>query len=1038
MKLYDIAVRRPVTTVMVIMAFVFFGIVSYMQTSVDLLPAVNMPMAVVFTTYQAGPQEVESIVTTSMETAVTQVPGVKKITSQSSENSSLVLVEFEDSVDMDATLFKLGQYTSAVMDMLPDGTQTPIIISINPNMIPAVEVAASHDSMQGANFRRYIESNIMPNLESIEGVASVSVTGGVQNEVRITLSQEKLQQYNFALNSIVQQLQADNVSVPGGRTSKGDIELNIKVDGKYKTVADIENIMLVGQPDQSAALTAAMTGAQANTTPTMVRLGDVARVELTNKHSATIFRSNGEESMSLSFSKESTANIIDTAKNITQRIQTLQKENPGLRLTVISDQSTFISDSVNNVLQSALLGMVLAVLVLLFFLRDIKTSLIVGIAMPICIIATFTFLYLFKITINLLSLGGLTFAVGMLVDNSIIVLENIYRHIEMGEDRKTAAIKGTQEITMAIFASTLTNIAIFLPIIYIGGMIGTWLRDLAVTITVAMLMSFLVAVMVIPMFASIVIRKSDKATILDGGKEHKWYRGSLDFALHKRALSVILAVVVSIASIGIGLTSGLELMPSMGSNEYQFTISMENGLKNEVKTEYISALESEIKKIDYIENTYVSMGGGMFSMRGGAGDSVTLTIATKAKPGKQAEEIIGEIEQLANSLIPNKEVSGSNTGGMMMAGFTGAGVSFQLQGNDMQELRSLAEEMKTKLEQEGYVKKVEHSYEEGLPYLSLELNKSKAASYGLTTYQVASALDTAQNGKVATRYSIEGTEIDVRVQTNTQSKNSVEDLKNMLIPTPAGQVVALGTIATLSEKTSPATIIKENKIKVVNFTVDLNKDITPGEAQPKIEKALADMDLPSGYNTDFTGATQEMSEAVSQLALAIIFGVLLIYMILAAQFESFKQPLIIMISIPFSFTGGMIMLGITRMPISVPVLMGMLMLVGIIVNNAILIVDTFNQFRQNEGMDIVTAIREGCRIRLRPMLLTTLTTILGLVPMAIGIGQGTKMMQPLAVFVVGGLAVGTILTMVLVPVFYLITDKERKSEVAVAKLAERD
>lgn len=1013
MKLYEIAVKRPVTTVMVIMAFVFFGVVSYTRLSVDLLPSVNMPIAVVMTTYQAGPQEVESIVTTPMETAATRVPKVKKISSISSENTSIVIVQFEDGVDMDASLFKLGQYTDMAKSMLPEGVGSPVILSIDPNQIPVIEASIAHENMEGAEFYRYVESNILPNMESIDGVSSVSMVGGDQNQVQITLSQDKLRQYGFALDSIKRQLAADNVTLPGGMTSKGDLNLNVKVDGKFKSLDDIKDIVLVSQANPN----------------TKVKLGDIAEVKMAPNSDSNSFRYNGQDSIALSFSKESTANIISTSKAINKRIETMKAENPGLKINVLSDQSVFIKDSVNNVLQSAIMGMVLAILILFIFLKDFKTSLIVGISMPVSVIATFTFLYMFGITINILSLGGLTFAVGMLVDNSIIVLENIYRHIQMGEDRKTAAINGSKEITMAIFASTLTNIAIFLPIIFVGGMIGDWLSNLAVTVTVAMIMSFITAVMVIPMFASLLINEKDKTAILDQGSGQKLYRKGLDIALNKRVLSVIVAIVVSIASVGIGLTSGMELMPAMGSNLYTIDIKLQNGLKPEKVQQEIVNLENRLKELDYVDEYFVTVGAGLMGMDSGDSSNVSFTVTAAKKSGMKSEEIKDDLERVAKETVPSKEITTSNASGMFMGEMGGGGVSFQLRGNDMAELSGLADEVKQKLANEGFVKKVSHTYEEGLPYMSVDLDKQKAATYGLTTYQVADAMSAAQKGTIATRYSIDGTEVNVLLKTNTNSENSIEELKNMSIPTPTGQSVPLSSIATLKERVSPANINKENKIKTVDFTVDI-QNLSSGEAQKKIESILNEMQLPSGYDFNFSGATEEMTDAVAQMGYAILIGVVLIYMILAAQFESYKQPLIIMLSIPFSFTGGFLLLGILRFPISVPVLMGMLMLVGIIVNNAILIVDTFNQFRKEQGMDIVTAIREGCIIRLRPMLLTTLTTVLGLVPMAIGFGEGNKMMQPMAIFVAGGLVVGTLLTMVLVPVFYFITDKERKTEKA--------
>ncbi len=1012
MKIYEMAVKRPVTTIMLILSLVFFGIVSYTRTPVDMLPSMNMPIAVVMTSYDAGPEEVESIVTSNLETAISRVPKVKAIQSSSSDGTSLIVVQFEDDVDMDSSTYKMDQYISVVMPMLPDGVSDPTILSIDPTQIPVIMASVSHDTMTQAELYRYMQSTILPMLESTEGVSSVSLSGGVINHVEITVNQDKLMQYGFAMNSLIQQLQAENVSLPGGITSKGDLNMNLKVDGKFKSIEEIENLNLVSQ-----------------TTGTSVRLKDMAAVRLTDKEPSSIFRSNGKAGISLTFSKESTANIIETANAIKEKFKEIETQNPGLHTYVTQDQSTFISDSIKNVLDSAIMGVILAVIVLMVFLKDIKTALIVGIAMPVSIIATFTFLYMLNITINLLSLGGLTFAVGMLVDNSIIVIENIFRYIELGESRIEAAIKGTKEVAMAVFASTITNIAIFLPIVFTGGLIGDWLSNLALTITVSLLCSLLVSVTVIPMFAAMFISDNNKIKLNGKIKGSDKYIGGLKWSLNKRMTSVIFAVVFSLISVVFGFTSGLELMPGMDSNSFTISVKTEHGTKLEVIDSYAHSLEERLKQIDYVEDYHTSVGSSGDPLMSSGSLSVTVNTKELSDIGKSANDISKELEKEALSCIPSGSVTVSNNGASaMMGSMSGTQtVTFDLDGLDLQTLKELADSIVDRLQQESYITKVTHSYEEGQPYIHVDIDNDKASLYGLTTATVATSISSYQKGTTATRYSLSGTEIDVTVKTDTNSTESIEALRGLRLATLTGQLIPLSYVAELTEKTSPATINKINKIKSVSFDVEVD-GITVGEAQSKITEITGQMAMPSGYKVDFTGATKELMEAMNQMLFAIFVGVVLIYMILAAQFESFKQPLIIMVSIPFSFTGGFLLIAVLRMPMSIPVLMGMLMLIGIIVNNAILIVDTINQFRRTDGMDMIPAIISTCEVRLRPILLTTLTTILGLVPMAIGIGEGTKMLQPLAIFVSGGLIFGTVLTMIIVPVLYLMTDKERKNE----------
>lgn len=1014
MKIYEMAVKRPVTTIMLVLSLVFFGIVSYTRTPVDMLPSMNMPIAVVMTTYDAGPQEVESIVTTNLETAISRVPKVKTMQSISSDGSSLIVVQFEDDVNMDSATYKMDQYISVIKPMLPDGVSDPTILSVDPTQIPVIMASVSHDSMTQAELYRYMQSTILPMLESTDGVSSVSTGGGTINHVEITVKQDKLIQYGFALNSLIQQLQAENVSLPGGMTSKGDLNLNLKVDGKFKSIEEIENLFLVSQ-----------------STGTTVRLKDMAEVKLTDKAPESIFRSNGKAGISLTFSKESTANIIETANAITEKLKDIEAQNPGLHTYVTQDQSVFISDSIRNVLESAILGVVLAVIVLIVFLRDIKTALIVGVAMPVSIISTFTFLYMLGITINLLSLGGLTFAVGMLVDNSIIVIENIFRYIELGESKASAAIKGTKEVAMAIFASTITNIAIFLPIVFTGGLIGDWLSNLALTITVSLLCSLLVAVTVIPMFAALFIGDVTKAKLSGNIKGSNTYLKGLKWSLNRRVTAVLFAVAFSLISVAMGFTAGLELMPGMASNSFSVAVDLDHGTKTEVADKYARALEEEISKIGYVNDYHTTVGSSGINLMSTASGTISMTVNTSpiGDTGKGADQISKELEKAALSCIPGGKVTVTNNGSSAMMGSMSDAnsITFSLNGLDLDTLRELADTIVDTIGKESYISEITHDYEEGQPYISVDVNTDKAAHYGLTTATVANTISTYQKGTTATRYSLSGTEIDVTVKTDNNSTQSVEALKELRLATPTGQTIPLSYIADLAEKTSPATIYKTDKIKTVSFKADI-EGITVGEAQSKIEAIAGSIPMPSGYRVDFTGMTKELMEMLGQMLFAITAGVILIYMILAAQFESFKQPLIIMISIPFSFTGGFLAIALFRMPMSIPVLMGMLMLVGIIVNNAILIVDTINQFMKSEGMDIIPAIMSACQVRLRPILLTTLTTILGLVPMAIGIGEGTKMLQPLAVFVSGGLIFGTVLTMIIVPVLYFMTDKHRKDD----------
>ncbi len=1006
MKLYELAVKRPITTIMAILALVFLGGVSYTMTSVDLLPAMDIPIAVVMTPYNAEPQEVNSTITEPVENAVSTVAGIDSLQSTSSEGISIVIAQFEDDVNLDSAVFEINQSFS-MLD-LPENTADPSVMTMDPSQVPVITAAISVNGMNEAQFNTYLENNLLPAVQSIQGVSSVSVMGQNEQIIDVTLDSEKMANYGISISTIATTIQSLNMSIPGGMTQQGDYNLNIKIDNRFETIEDIENLKLTTQ-NQS-----------------FITLKDIGTVEMKSDTASSIFRSNGQQSVALSFSKDSTANIIDTSEEILKELENIQEETTGFEYFVTSNQSEFIEESISHISTSAILGVVFAVLVLLFFLKDLKTSLIVGLSMPISIISTFSFLYFLDITINMLSLGGLTFAVGMLVDNSIIVLENIFRYIEMGEDPKSAAIKGTKEVAMAIFASTATNIAIFLPLLFTGGMIADWLSNVSLTITVSLLCSLLTALTIIPLFASLLIKPGDKIKLSGEMKGTKQFKGMLKYCLKRRKLTMVISGAICLLSVVFAFTSGVIMMPEVPSPSVAINASLPTGTQLEVADTYALNFENAIKDLDYVDDYHSSVGGDpMMSMMGGGGD---ISITVNLNDNADIEESQKNLEDIAYSTIPSEEIDVTNNGNATMGTMGSSAVTFNLEGYDIETLRDISADMTKVLAEKDYITEVTNSYEDGQPYLDVKVDQDKALSYNMPAEYVTMAIREYQVATNASMFSVDGNELSIQLSKETDTDTSVSEFEKMEILTPTGGKVPLNAVATIEEKVSPASISKTDKIPVVSFTVESPEDYTQTEVMSLIQEDLDSYTLPSGYRTSFTGMSVELDDSVNQMMLAILAGIVIIYMILAAQFESLKHPLIIMVVVPLSFTGGFLLLFLSMNPVSIPVLMGILMLVGIIVNNAILIVDTINQFRREENMDLIPALIKSCSIRLRPILLTTLTTILGLVPMALGIGDGTAMLQPMAIYVIGGMIVGTVLTLVVVPTLYMLVDKDRKSE----------
>lgn len=1021
MNLSSLAVKRPVTTFMLMMVAVILGVVSTTLLPVDLFPEIEVPVSAVTVSYSgAAPEEVESLITIPLEQALSTVSGLSSLQTYSSEGVSTIIVLFDYGVNMDIAALEMREKVDLVRGALPDGASDPMVLKIDPNAMPIMQIGVS-GQMAFTQLQRIAEDEMLSRLERLDGVAAANVSGGVEREVKVRLDQSKMAGYGLDMGRIQQQIMAENMNLPGGQVFRGEQELTVRTMGEFNTLGDIKQMPLVLP------------------TGDVIQLQDVSHISIDYKDRTSISRLNGQPTITLSITRQSGSNTVLVANRVHQELERLRVDYPQLSIVTAFDSSEFITASINNVTRSALLGGLLAMLILFLFLRNIRSTIIVGTAIPVSIIATFALMYFGNLTINMISLGGLALGVGMLVDNSIVVLENIYRYRELGHDRKSAAVSGASEVFTAITASTLTTIAVFLPIVFVEGFTAIIFRQLSFTVTFSLLASLLVALTVVPMMSSKLLKTGEvkvrKRRVLSLGwilglfdklinSLSRFFRGGLRVGLRHRLLSVVVAFAIFAVSLVLLGVVGGEFFPAMDEGMIQVNIQMPPGTSLNTLDRQMAEVEALLMDIPEAELILSQVGGGSVMGMGGAANqsSITLTLVGQNQRERSTSEIAEEIRQwtqpIASAQITVEESS------MMGGGFGGGTpINIQLQGDNIRILEEMANDLQRIIRQVPGTTSVSTSVERGEPEVRVVVQRNQASRHGVTASQINRSLRSALEGVRASSFDLEGDRIDITLLMDQRVRRSVEQMQQILIPTSMGGVVPLGQLASVEFGTSPAQIQRINQVRTVSVTSQiLGRDLQ--SVTNDIQLELDAFPMPPGYSYRITGEQEDMAEAFSSLGLALLLSVVLVYMIMASQFESLLYPFIIMFSIPFAFTGGFIGLFLTGQALSVPALIGMIMLAGIVVNNAIVLVDYINQLRQQQ-MERTEALHEAVSVRIRPILMTALTTILALIPLAIGLGEGAETMIPMAVVVIGGLLMSTVLTLVFIPVLYSIMDDLR-------------
>ena len=999
-------------TILLYIMVIVFGFYSFSTLPLALMPSMEIPAAIVYATYPgAGPEDIEQQVTKPLESAVAGLSGLDTLQSTSSENMSMVIIQFTDSTNLDDAMTDLRDKVSQVKSQLPDDASDPTVMSIDIDSMPVVQVALRGSDL--AALQSIAEDDISPALERLDGVASVDISGGYEDEVAVKTNAARLKGYNLTITSVAQQLGADNMAIPGGDLDNGSQTLSVRTDGEYSSLNDVKN-----------ALISLPTGGT-------VRLSQIADVAMQPKDRSTIAKVDGEECIMLSVNKQSGSNTVKIAESAVKRLNEVIAGNESLQADVVMDQSDYINLTVDNAVSNIWMGVLFAAIVLLVFLRDIGATLSLTIAMPCCILFTFLIMNVLGITLNMMSLGGITLGVGMIVDNSIVVLENIFSYRADGYDRWDACTKGTGEVMTSVTASTLTTIAVFLPIALSGGMTGMMFREFCITIVALLLSSLIIALTLVPLLCYMLLGASKVSKAASAGSDElkattivekplmRRYRSSLKFLITHRwaGIGVTLAIcVISVVSIA---AAGMELIPETDQGQVSVSISMPNGST----MEDTAAIQDRIAGIvmDTVPETeqiYYSTGDSTSIMSSASGASVTVSLVDLDKRDRSAQEVTKQLRRdLADIAGCEITVSASESMGMS----TDSDISVELTGSDYDQLADTANDLVQKIEAIPDAINVESSAGEQTPRVAVKVRRENASRFGLTPAAIGGLVRGELTGSTATTLRMNGEEYDVTVSGDEDVATSLDSLRSMQLPTATGGNVPLSSVADVYTELSPQSIVRKNQKETVTITGESES----GDANAITEKVNALLDsyeAPEGVeigNGD-TMASQ-MAETTGSLMLALAVAIALVYFILATQFNSFALPIAIMLILPIGLLGSMILLAPTGNHVSMVALLGVIILAGTVVNSSIVLIDYTLQ-RRERGEDKNTAILNACPRRVRPVLMTALTTILGLVPMVFSGGEGSEMMKPMGIVMMTGMVVSTIATLFITPVYYSLTD----------------
>ena len=1011
MNIADFCLKHKVTTIMAYVLIVVFGIMGFTSLPLALLPDIELPMAVVYTTYSnAGPQEVENMVTKTIESACASVSGMDEIQSLSSEGSSMVMVTFADGTDMDEAMVDLRDRIDRVKGFLPEDADAPMTMTIDVDAMPVVTVGLKGADL--AELQAIAEDDIQPALERIDGVASVDIAGGYENEIAIDTDADRLAGYGLSVSYIAQMLAAENIALPAGEVQSGDQSFSVRTDGEYSSVSDIANT-LIPLP----------TGGT-------VRLSEVANVYVAPKEQTAIAKIGGEPCITISVNKQSDTNTLQVAERAKDALDEVTALQPTLDWSLLMDQSDMINMTVDSVVQNIVFGVLLAAIVLFVFLRDLGATAVISVSMPICIISVFLIMQVFDITMNMMSLGGIAMGVGMIVDNSIVVLENIFHYRSDGCDRFVSCVEGTKEVALSISASTLTTVAVFLPIGLSGGLSGMMFREFCITICSLLLASLLIALTLVPVLCYALLDRGGKHRMRMPDTGHdiadrplmRKYKELLAHFITHRKKAIIISGAMIVAFLGSIAIAGVELMPQMDESMVAIGVEMPVGSDLEdVSAMADRAVDIALEQVPEIESIYYSTGGASMSTTSTANSaSITVNLVDKSDRDRTSQQVADDLRPYMQDLA-GAEISVEASGTMDMSSMTGDAISVTLRGDDYDKLSQTAEQLAGQLAALPGAIEVSSSASEQVPEVEITLNRANASRFGLTAATIGQAVRGELSGQTATQLKVNGEEITVTVRGDSRAETSIDALKSVMIPTQTGGSVPLSLVANVETVLAPQSINRLNQSRTVTITGGAADTVSTAEMSQAVQGVLDTFELPDGITYETGGEMEEMINTFTQLAYALIVALGLVYFVLASQFESFVMPVIIMTILPIGLLGSLFTLPLTGNKISMVAFIGVIMLAGTVVNSSIVLIDYMN-IRRKRGEDKDTAILNACPRRVRPVLMTTLTTVLGLLPMVFSNGEGAEMMRPMAIVMITGMVVSTIVTLLFTPVYYSLID----------------
>ncbi len=1012
MKLTDFSVERPVTVLMIALIIVVLGSLFFSKLGLDLLPDIKYPMVSVVTTYPGvASEDIEELLTKPIEDVVSTIKGVKSVKSFSQEGLSVVMVEFNWGTDLDLAAQDVRDKLDLIQDFLPGDADKPLVVKLDVGAMPVLGYGITSKSLDTLKLRHLLEDNIKDKLERLDGVASVQIMGGQEREILVSLNKTLLESYGLTQSQVVQVLRQENVNISGGHIIEGIQEFTLRTIGEYKNLEEIKNTVLCVRGE------------------TPVYLKDVAEVKDTHKEERSYSRTNKKDSVLLLVNKQSGSNTKEVADQVIKELPKLKKNLPSdIEFSLVFDQSRIIKKATGSVIQSGIIGALLAGLLIFLFLRNWRPTLAIITAIPLSLLATFIPLYIAGYTLNIMTLGGLALGIGMMVDSAIVVIENIYRHLEQGKERKEAAKVGASEVGMAITASTLTTIAVFFPLTLGGGIAGQISRGLALTVSFALFASLFVALTIVPMMASKLFKKrtAEEYKKVSGSqrfeKVKNYYRKILTWALEHRKKTILITVGLLILTFSLVPFIGTEFIPLGDRPTLILQLKMPPGTSLEETSKVVGQIEDVILRLRDVDSVSSFGGlteGGKMDVGMGFGSSEVneATIMIKLKDKKDRQFSSQEIQEIIRKNLPKireAEISFMDMSQQMLGG--SSPVEIKIFGKDLSRLKEIGNEIAKKISKIEGIRDAKSSLVESKPEIAIKIDREKAAHLGLSLGQIGATVRNSMQGVVATKLRQAGEEIDIRVRYRPEYRQDIEDVKRITIFSPLGKPILLGQVAEISKKQGPVKIDREDQSRVVLVTANVvGRDI--GSIVKDIKKELADYSLPTGYFIEYGGSYKQMQDSFKVLTGALILAILLVYMVMASQFESLVYPFIVMFEIPLAFIGVGWALFITRQTLSLTSFMGIIMLAGIVVNNAIVLIDYVNQLRK-KGMDTLNALIEGGTTRLRPILITSLTTIFGILPMALSQQEGSEMMRPMAITVIGGLLVSMMLTLVVIPVIY--------------------